>query len=306
MACETAKEAWDKLKEEFQGSDRTRQMQVLNLRREFEVLRMKESETVKDYTNRLMKVVNQIRLLGEELTERIIVEKVLVSVPKIFESKVSSLEDSEDISQLTLIEVINALQAFEQMRAIRFEGQQAQIAENQEQDEEKLFVATSYATNCSSEAWLINSGCTNHLTYDAGFFKELDRSYTSKVKMAMEIKQIVFFLKLDLESFCKVATNRIVMEMSRCMLFEKDLPKRFWAEMSRGINWIKSQKLGFSWVIAAIQNGYRIYSLKTKKILVSRNVKFDEAVKWNWEKNKVKDALKNHNNGFFSQQQEAA
>ena len=36
MACKTAKEAWDRLKEEYQGSDRTRQMQVLNLKREFE------------------------------------------------------------------------------------------------------------------------------------------------------------------------------------------------------------------------------------------------------------------------------
>ena len=63
------------------------------------------------------------------------------------------------------------------------QGQQAQIAENQEQDEEKLFVATCYATNCCSGAWLIDSGCTNHMTYDASFFKELDRSYTSKVKI---------------------------------------------------------------------------------------------------------------------------
>ena len=29
MACKTAKEVWDRLKEEHQGSDRTRQMQVL-------------------------------------------------------------------------------------------------------------------------------------------------------------------------------------------------------------------------------------------------------------------------------------
>ena len=40
MACETAKEAWDKLKEEFGGSTQTRNMQVLNLRREFETLKM--------------------------------------------------------------------------------------------------------------------------------------------------------------------------------------------------------------------------------------------------------------------------
>ena len=42
MACKTAKEAWDRLKEEYQGSDRTRQMQVLNLKRQFESLNMQE------------------------------------------------------------------------------------------------------------------------------------------------------------------------------------------------------------------------------------------------------------------------
>ena len=37
------------LKEAFQGNQRTRQMQVLNLRREFELLRMKDSENIKEY-----------------------------------------------------------------------------------------------------------------------------------------------------------------------------------------------------------------------------------------------------------------
>ena len=49
MTCETAKQAWDKLKKEFQGSDKTRQMQALNLRREFEILKMKETKSLKKY-----------------------------------------------------------------------------------------------------------------------------------------------------------------------------------------------------------------------------------------------------------------
>lgn len=65
MACESTKEAWDLLKEEFHGSDKTRQMSVINLRREFEVLKMEEEETVRQYSDRLMKVVNLIRLLEE-------------------------------------------------------------------------------------------------------------------------------------------------------------------------------------------------------------------------------------------------
>jgi len=81
MACETAKEAWDILQEAFQENERTRQMQVLNLRREFEMLRMKEAETIKEYFDRLLVVVNKIRLLCEYLPNRRIIEKVLVSLP---------------------------------------------------------------------------------------------------------------------------------------------------------------------------------------------------------------------------------
>ena len=80
MHLETTKEAWDKLKEDFQGSERNKQMQILNLRREFESLKMKDSETIKEFSDKLMKVVNQIRLLGEELNDKRVVEKVLVSL----------------------------------------------------------------------------------------------------------------------------------------------------------------------------------------------------------------------------------
>ena len=60
-------------------------MQILNLRREFESLKMKDSETIKEFSDKLMKVVNQIRLLGEELNDKRVVEKVLVSLPEKFE-----------------------------------------------------------------------------------------------------------------------------------------------------------------------------------------------------------------------------
>ena len=43
-------------------------MQVLNLRREFESLKMKDKDYVKHFLDKLLYVVNQIRLPGEELT----------------------------------------------------------------------------------------------------------------------------------------------------------------------------------------------------------------------------------------------
>ena len=88
-------------------------MQLFNMRKEFELLRMKETENVKAYIDRVMKVVNQIRLMGEELPEKRIVEKVMVTLLERFEAKLSSLEDTWDLSILTFTELVNSLQAIE-------------------------------------------------------------------------------------------------------------------------------------------------------------------------------------------------
>ena len=50
-----------------------------------------------------------------------IVEKVMVTLPERFEAKISSLEDTWDLSILTLTELVNALQAVEQRKAFREE-----------------------------------------------------------------------------------------------------------------------------------------------------------------------------------------
>ena len=84
-------------------------MKLLNLRREFETLKMKYYKSVKEYMNRGVKVVNQIRLLGDEFPKSRIVEKVPIIIPEIFELKISSLKDSKDLSMLTLLELANAL-----------------------------------------------------------------------------------------------------------------------------------------------------------------------------------------------------
>lgn len=58
---------------------------MLNLRREFEAIKMKEAETVKDFADRLSKVVTNIRLLGEELSDQRVVEKIFLCLPERFE-----------------------------------------------------------------------------------------------------------------------------------------------------------------------------------------------------------------------------
>jgi len=54
----------------------------------------------------------------------------------------------------------------------------------QQPKEEQLFVASYFSTNNNSnDSWLIDSGCTNHMTNNHDLFKELDGTAISKVKI---------------------------------------------------------------------------------------------------------------------------
>ncbi|XP_061367669.1 uncharacterized protein LOC133310714 [Gastrolobium bilobum] len=64
MTLKSAKTIWDYLKAEYAGDERIRSMQVLNLMREFEIQRMKESETIKEYSDTLLGIANKIKFVG--------------------------------------------------------------------------------------------------------------------------------------------------------------------------------------------------------------------------------------------------
>ena len=85
-------------------------MQVLNLKREFKIQKMKRFKSIREYGDWSMIIVNKIKMLGEELFDKRVMGKVLVRLLETFESKISSLEDSKDLSQITFAKLINALQ----------------------------------------------------------------------------------------------------------------------------------------------------------------------------------------------------
>jgi len=81
--------------------------------------RMKESETIKEYSNKLLGIANKIKLLGKKFPDSRFVEKILVTVPERYEASIASLENTKDLSIITFTKVIHALQAQEQRRLMR-------------------------------------------------------------------------------------------------------------------------------------------------------------------------------------------
>ena len=89
MSLKSAKAIWDYLKKEYAEDERIKGMQILNLVRKFELQKMKESESVKEYIDKLLEIANRVRLLGSEFIDSGIVEKILVTVPKSMKQSLS-------------------------------------------------------------------------------------------------------------------------------------------------------------------------------------------------------------------------
>ena len=110
MSLKSTKAIWDYLKTKYEENERIKGMQVLNLIRDFELQKMKESKTIKEYSDKLLSISNKVRLLNFDLPNSSIVEKILVTVQEKFETTITTLENTKDLSKITLAEVLNALQ----------------------------------------------------------------------------------------------------------------------------------------------------------------------------------------------------
>ncbi|KAL4325065.1 hypothetical protein GQ457_11G028180 [Hibiscus cannabinus] len=112
-AATKAKEAWDALKNGYQGTTRVLTVKLQTLRKQFESFRMKEGESIHDCSNNLMVIVNQMRTYGEQITDQKVVEKLLRSLTRKYESIVSAIEESKDLTVLTIDELLGSLQSHE-------------------------------------------------------------------------------------------------------------------------------------------------------------------------------------------------
>ncbi|GKV48269.1 hypothetical protein SLEP1_g55091 [Rubroshorea leprosula] len=81
MKAETTQDAWETLKKEYERDERVKGQNMVTLKREFAMLKMKDIETVHQYSSRVMDLVNKIKLNGEDFPNAMVVEKMLVSLP---------------------------------------------------------------------------------------------------------------------------------------------------------------------------------------------------------------------------------
>nr|KYP32803.1 hypothetical protein KK1_046417 [Cajanus cajan] len=75
---------------------------------------MKEFETVKDYYSKIKEIVNQMKVYRENILDKKIVEKIIISVPRKYDPIVTTIEQKKDLSTLSVTELMGSLEAYEQ------------------------------------------------------------------------------------------------------------------------------------------------------------------------------------------------
>ncbi|KAK2359883.1 gag-protease polyprotein [Trifolium repens] len=111
--CTVAKDAWEILKTTHEGTSKVKSSRLQLLYTKFENLRMKEEETIYDFHMNVLDLANSFDSLGERLSDEKLVRKILRSLPKRFDMKVTAIEEAQDIASMKVEEVVGSLQTFE-------------------------------------------------------------------------------------------------------------------------------------------------------------------------------------------------
>ena len=78
LGCCTAKIVWDSMKRKFGGNQKVKKSFLNALRGEFEILEIKNDESITDYFARVMIISNKVRSNGEDMPDKKIVEKICI------------------------------------------------------------------------------------------------------------------------------------------------------------------------------------------------------------------------------------
>ena len=108
-----AKEAWQILETTYEGTKKVKDTKLQMLTTRFEELKMSEDEPFDSFYGKLNEVVIEKFNLGEKLNDSKIVRKILRSLLESIHAKVTAIEESKDLDEIKIQELIGSLQTYD-------------------------------------------------------------------------------------------------------------------------------------------------------------------------------------------------
>ena len=101
------------MKTTYKGTKKVKDTKLQMLTTQFEELKMSKDESFDSFYSKLNEVVIGKFNLGEKTEDSKIVRKILRSLPKSFHAKVTAIEESKDLDDIKVQELIGLLQTYE-------------------------------------------------------------------------------------------------------------------------------------------------------------------------------------------------
>ncbi|GKB61428.1 zinc finger, CCHC-type containing protein [Tanacetum coccineum] len=109
-----AKDVWESIRVRYLGADRVQKARLRTLRSELEMLKMKENETINEFSGKIGGIMEKFKILGSSLDEEVAVRKLLNSAPKKYLPIIASIEQYSEIETMSFEEAVGRLKKYEE------------------------------------------------------------------------------------------------------------------------------------------------------------------------------------------------
>jgi hypothetical protein len=108
--CESTKEAWKILETTYEGTKLVKSAKLQMLISRFEEIKMLEEETFGEFYSKMSDLRNSMVNLGKPISDVKIFRKILRSLPERFRIKMTTIEESKDLEEMKIEELVGSLQ----------------------------------------------------------------------------------------------------------------------------------------------------------------------------------------------------
>ncbi|CAN6684260.1 unnamed protein product [Malus baccata var. baccata] len=129
-------------------------------------------------------ILETAKSYGEDIGNQIIVQKLLISLSRSYDSIVAVIENTRDLETVDVQDVVATLKRYEQRIERHSESStEKAFASLMENTPTMFYVCMTSVVKKNEDTWYIDNGCSNHMTGREYLLVNIDKSVTAKVEM---------------------------------------------------------------------------------------------------------------------------